>query len=94
MSAGLVVLFSCSADVPARIPKPTQLASPNNRLTVQFYLSTTGAPRYVIRLNGKPVLLESALGLVRDDADFSQNLRLLATSRVELVSNSPKADFA
>jgi alpha-glucosidase len=85
MSANLAILCSFSAGVPARIPKAIQLTSPDNRLTVEFHLNVTGAPRYVIRLDGKIVLLDSSLGLVRDDADFSQNLRLLSASPLEIV---------
>ncbi|MGI8995972.1 MAG: glycoside hydrolase family 97 N-terminal domain-containing protein [Pyrinomonadaceae bacterium] len=58
-----------------------RVASPNGRLGVDFRLDADGAPRYAIRLDGKPVLRESRLGLVRDDADFSRGLLLLSTSR-------------
>lgn len=63
------------------------VASPNGRLKINFYLTVQGAPRYSIELDGKPVLLESKLGLVRDDANFSANLKLLSASKTEPVSD-------
>jgi len=66
-------------------PRATWLKSPNNRLTIQFYLTRAGAPRYSIKLDGRTVLLDSALGLVREDSDFSQRLRLLSVSRAQSV---------
>ena len=57
-----------------------QIASPDGRLAVDFRLDEAGAPRYAIRLDGKLVLQESRLGLVRDDTDFSRGLRLLSAS--------------
>jgi alpha-glucosidase len=64
-----------------------RIASPDGRLAVDFHLNTAGAPRYTITLDGRPVLRESRLGLVRDDADFSQGLNLLVASPVEPVQD-------
>ena len=61
------------------------MASPDGRLVVDFYLDATGAPRYAVQFDDKPVLQGARLGLVRDDADFSQKLRLLSESRTERV---------
>ena len=60
--------------------KPVSVASPDGRLVVDFRVTGAGAPRYAIRLAGQPVLQESRLGLVREDADFSQDLRLVGQS--------------
>ena len=59
--------------------------SPSGRLKVEFRLDAAGAPRYAVRLGGEPVLRESRLGLVRDDADFSRGLRLVSAPRAEVV---------
>jgi alpha-glucosidase len=66
------------------IPELTtmQIASPNGRLVVDFRLNEAGAPRYAIRLDGKLVLQESRLGLIRNDTDFSHGLRYLSSSGV------------
>lgn len=62
-----------------------RLDSPDRRLAVEFSLTDAGAPVYMIRRDGQPVLRESRLGLVRDDADFSRDLHLLGQSPVEPV---------
>ncbi|MET0649136.1 MAG: glycoside hydrolase family 97 catalytic domain-containing protein [Pyrinomonadaceae bacterium] len=63
----------------------TTVASPNGRLKVDFHLDDGGAPRYAVRLDGKVVLRDSRLGLVREDDDFSKGLRLTSASRAEAV---------
>ena len=59
--------------------------SPNGRLKINFYLNPEKAPRYSIELDGRKVLLESKLGLIRQDADFSRNLKLVSVSKPETV---------
>ena len=54
--------------------------SPSGRLAVDFHLDADGAPHYQIQLDGRPELQESRLGLVREDADFSQGLRFISES--------------
>jgi alpha-glucosidase len=72
--------------VPALPASPVaRLESPDRRLAVEFGLTDAGAPVYVIRRDGAPVLRESHLGLVLDDADFTKDLRLQAASPVERV---------
>src|SRR5688500_6659963 len=61
--------------------------SPNGRIEVGFRLDAQGAPRYVARLDGKEVLAESRMGVVREDADFSTGLQLVSESSVERVSD-------
>jgi len=70
------VLICCSVANAAPESKAPGIASPNGRLEVEFYLGAADGPRYTIWFDGKPVLLDSRLGLVRDDADFSKGLRL------------------
>lgn len=66
-------------------PAPDSVASPDGRLAVEFRLTSAGAPRYTIRLAGRPVLRESRLGLVREDADFSTGLQLISATETATV---------
>ncbi len=66
-------------------PAPETVASPDGRIVVAFHLDDNGAPRYAVRLDGRPVLAESQLGLVRDDVDFTWALRLAGASAVTPV---------
>lgn len=59
--------------------------SPDGKLEADFTLTADGAPRYTVSNAGQLVLRESRLGLVRDDADFSQGLTLLGTSQTDPV---------
>lgn len=72
---------------PAAAASMGQIASPDERIKVEVSLNDEGAPRYTITLAGKQVLQESKLGVVREDADFSRGLRILAVSPVEKVSD-------
>lgn len=51
--------------------------SPDGHISVSFRLDEQGAPRYSVSHKGRLVLRESKLGLVRDDVDFSRDLKLL-----------------
>jgi hypothetical protein len=84
----IAIIVCCGAGAAAQGPKPYPVHSPNGRIVVDFYLDTAGAPRYSITFDGKPVLMESRMGLVRDDADFSRGLRLLPEARTETFRDS------
>ncbi|MBN1517502.1 glycoside hydrolase family 97 catalytic domain-containing protein [Candidatus Sumerlaeota bacterium] len=81
-----VILCSCSASGILK-QNASGIASPDGRLTVDFLLTADGAPRYAVMFDGRPVLQESRLGLVRDDADFSKGLRLVAQSEAQLAQD-------
>lgn len=87
--------FSPAAEQPsATIARPRAasaaglIASPDGKLVVQFQLGAGDAMTYEVRKNGAIVLQESKLGLVRDDADFSKELRLLGESDAESVTDT------
>ncbi len=79
------VIIGYGVAAAAQESRAMRVASPDGSLVVSFRLDEAGAPRYVIRLNDKPVLQESRLGLIRSDADFSHGLRLISTSPVAPV---------
>lgn len=90
-AATLFVLWSCfSANqgvAQAQTGAPIQISSPDNHVAVRVTMDSAGAPTYVIAHNGTDVLRRSRLGVVRDDADFSRGLRLIAASPVERVTD-------
>jgi hypothetical protein len=87
------LLFACCAllaDDASRADEATEhalVASPNNRIAVRFALDAAGAPSYSVQLDGKPLLLPSKLGLVREDADFSRGLKLASETPAERVTD-------
>jgi hypothetical protein len=68
------------------------MKSPDGRITVDFRLAEGGRPAYVIKLNGTAVTRESSLGIVREDADFSKNLRPAARAGAAPLINEPVKD--
>ncbi len=83
----IAVVLSCAAVGFPQERKPFRIASPDARVAVVFYLNDSGAPCYRIELNGKPVLRDSQLGLVRDDADFTKGLKLVSQSETTRVND-------
>src|SRR5690606_12565504 len=63
-----------------------ELNSPDGRLSLVVTMTDEGAPRYRVTRDKQPVLDESRLGLVRDDADFSRDLRVQGVSDVRRIS--------
>ena len=84
-SAFISLFLSLSATLAQAATRPIRVQSPDGRLSVDFRLDNTNSPRYTVYRGGQTVLRESRLGLVRDDADFSKNLRVVAVSRTQSV---------
>lgn len=80
-------LLAIPATAAANTSDTTRIASPDGRLAADVWLNDDGAARYTVTRDSKPVLQESKLGLIREDADFSRGLRLLTTSPQEIVTD-------
>lgn len=63
----------------------SKVISPDGHLAVTVHLTEQGAPMYRVERNGKVVLRDSKLGLVREDIDFSKGLKLIAAAAPETV---------
>lgn len=83
----LLVFIGVRPLVAAEDAASGRVASPDSRLAVNCWLDDAGRPHYSVTLDGRTALRESRLGLVREDADFSRDLRLLAVTGVELVDD-------
>jgi alpha-glucosidase len=85
--ATLLVLLASASGQAAEVAPHKLLTSPNGRIEVGFSVDATGAPRYDVRLDGKPILMPSRLGLVRNDADFSSRMELVGEAPIERVTD-------
>jgi hypothetical protein len=65
-----------------------KINSPDGIISVKLNLINQGTPEYDIYFTGKPVIQHSHLGLIREDADFSKDLKLTSTSTTEKVEDS------
>ncbi|HTJ53080.1 MAG TPA: glycoside hydrolase family 97 protein [Cyclobacteriaceae bacterium] len=66
LAAVLLLLWGCTSQ---NTNKSLQLSSPDQKLNVDFYLTSKGAPGYLISYHNKIVIDSSALGFVLNKAD-------------------------
>ena len=64
------------------------LKSPNNKISVDFWLTSSGNPVYSVEFSGASILKESKLGIVRNDEDFSKSLTLDSASNIKIVTDN------
>ncbi|MCA9237418.1 MAG: glycoside hydrolase family 97 catalytic domain-containing protein [Planctomycetales bacterium] len=84
----LVTVAVCSLAATARAAESSgDVTSPDGRLRVVVAQNDDGAAQYGVELDGRPVLLPSKLGLVRDDADFTRGLALTGVDDVQQVTD-------
>jgi alpha-glucosidase len=62
------------------------LKSPNDKISVNFWLTPKGTAVYSVSCSGSTVLKQSKLGIVRNDEAFSAKLTLDSVSNVSAVS--------
>ena len=63
-----------------------RLASPDDNISVKFDLSPEGNFTYRVAFRGQKVIQASRLGIVREDADFSNHLTLDSVSAIHPVN--------
>jgi hypothetical protein len=87
MNLAVPLLFIAALGCAVLAARAGSVKSPDGRLEAELILTPAGEPHYMVRLDGRPVILESKLGLIRDDADFSRALVLRGESRSEPVKD-------
>lgn len=63
------------------------ISSPDEQLSVRFWVSDSNRAHYAVLFGGTEILETSRLGLVREDADFSDKLTLSSASSVNPVQD-------
>jgi alpha-glucosidase len=66
------------------------LKSPNEKISVDFWMTAGGEPVYSASHSGSTILKQSKLGIIRSDDDFSTHLTLDSVSNVSFVSDNYK----
>jgi alpha-glucosidase len=61
--------------------------SPDGKIKVSVINNTEGKVFYQVKYNNNVVLQNSQLGLIREDADFSEKLKLISASPVQKVTD-------
>lgn len=78
----LVICCSCTKKT-----APIIFENPEKSIAVHFQLNANNTPTYVIKHNQKTVIDTSLLGIIREDANFYNNLQLVNVSEVTTVSD-------
>lgn len=79
--------FSASCASESQMPGG-MLQSPDKAVSLNFFLSEQQAPVFEVRHQDSLVLESSKLGIVREDADFTRDLRLEEVSAVKPVAET------
>jgi alpha-glucosidase len=66
------------------------LKSPNGKISLKFWLTSSGEPVYSVTHSGFIILKKSKLGIIRNDNDFSAKLTLNSISKVSTVTDNYK----
>jgi alpha-glucosidase len=78
----LLGLFGLTLATPARAGEPAVLKSPTGRVEVSFALGPDGAPLYSVTYAGKPVVVDSRLGLtLRQTGPLAAGFRVVDVKR-------------
>ncbi|MGD1044585.1 MAG: glycoside hydrolase family 97 catalytic domain-containing protein [Bacteroidota bacterium] len=67
--------------------KENCVESPNGSISVFLTINDEGVPEYSVSFRGEPVMKGNRLGLLREDADFSKELRLVSTEPIEKIED-------
>lgn len=81
-------LFFCLISVVALNLEAQQFVeSPDKKIKISISIEANGKPFYRVKYMNDIVLQDSKLGLIRDDADFSENLKLISSSPVQKLTD-------
>lgn len=82
----LLCSFSCILSVWAG--RPVVITSPNGAIKVTVELNKQGSPFYSVKYNDSLVIKSSQLGLLLDEADFTQKLEIANVTKVQTITDN------
>jgi alpha-glucosidase len=72
----------------------TSMKSPDGKIQVDFRFAQGGRPVYAVKLDGVEATKESSLGVVREDGDFSKNMKLaIEAGQAPVVNETVKDEY-
>ena len=83
-----IILFTLTISTYTFCNERYELKSPDEKISVDFWLTPEGAPVYSVSYSGSTVLRQSKLGIIRSDKDFSTSLTLDSVSNINAVSEN------
>ena len=84
--------FCCTviAQQKRNVVKRTLITSPDKKIIAEVFLSNNNTAVYNIKYSGKTILQNSALGILREDADFANGMQWLSSSEQKTVKDEYK----
>ena len=83
----LIILFAMALFNDAICRESYTLKSPNDKISVDVWITPAGDAFYSISHSGSTILKQSKLGIIRSDGDFSTKLILDSVSNVKVVND-------
>jgi hypothetical protein len=65
-----------------------EISSPDNNINVSVLIGTNGRAKYSIRHDGKEIIKNASLGLIREDAVFEKGLQVVTVSPAIVVKDN------
>ncbi|HEY6914823.1 MAG TPA: glycoside hydrolase family 97 N-terminal domain-containing protein, partial [Paludibacter sp.] len=88
----LIIAFICfSALLVQATNKKLTVTSPDGKLSIEASVTLSGAPIYTVKNNNQPIILQSALGLVSDQGDFSEKVKLSQVTPLKKITETYNA---
>ena len=87
-ATGFYVPCKIYAQQTRQVQKQTTIISPDKKITATVLLDAKQNLVYTIQYAGKKLLQNSALGIIREDADFSTGLQWLSSSEQSVVRDN------
>ncbi len=85
-----MIAFTVTAQIKRQVTKRTTVSSPDKKIVAEVSLNNSKQLLYNIQFNGKKIIDNSVLGLIRDDADFANNMEWLSVTDPVYVKDNYK----
>lgn len=72
----------------AHQPQINSLTSPDKSISLEVFVSSDQSLAYSVKREGKPIILESDLGLQTSGGDFTRNIKLETSSDIKSVTDN------
>jgi hypothetical protein len=83
-----LLIWGTGISNPLKAQQVAQLQSPDQSIVLNVSLSASDEIQYSVQKAGVDVIQPSALGVMMKEHDFSQRMKLVTTSKPELISDS------
>jgi hypothetical protein len=83
-----LILVSILVTTSCTKPANYSVKSPGGDINVAFSLSKSGSANYTIYYKNKPIIEKSMLGIIREDADFTSNMKIDSISEISSIQDN------